>query len=290
MKARTESAKVLMLTNPERMRNVSTKLKKSLSKLPVGPSTVPHQVHDNALSGTPTPGSLPGSFAVLEGVEGMEFAPLDLEAVGSDLIGFKEDLTTFQIEELMYTELPDVQLAEPQKEFQVTPVIDNSSYSDFLSRLDPECLRCLDLFQEYCMFVSVASDSLKFYRSKFMSLARKSEPILYAVSAWGGFLHELRKRKGDFSRPWMYMHKAAKLMCNLIGDNLKPNYKEDFIVLCAFYLIFISIKVCTGDVRMWRVAPPVLAVDQVSWWVGQGVGDVQLLQWHQTAHFPFPVP
>lgn len=36
-----------------------------------------------------------------------------------------------------------------------------------------------------------------------------------------------------------------------IGDSLEPQNKEDFFVLFAFYLIFIGIEVCTGDVCHW---------------------------------------
>lgn len=239
-----------MLTNPARIRRTLSELGKIPSKMAATPMS--DQSSSMAISVTRS-SLLPTSLEFLESLEMIDFAAVDLEAVESDLMGFKQDLTTFQMElqEQKQTELLDEQLAELQKEFEISPTIDSTFYSVYMSNLGDEGLRYLEMYKEYCTFITISEDSLNYFRKTFMGLATRSEPILYAVTAWGGFYHELGKNKGDFSKPWLYMQKAAKLMCDLIGDNLKPNNKEDFFVLFAFYLIFIGIEVCTGDVRNW---------------------------------------
>lgn len=197
----------------------------------------------------------PMSLSFLEGVDMPgDSNATDLVAVSEEINGFKDDLTTFQLEleEQRGTELLEEQIAQLKEEFQISSDLCTNYYSIYSSNLDPEGLRYLDIYKErYCIFISIGLDSLNYFLKTFMALATTNESILYAVTAWGGFYHELGKPKGDFYRPLMYMQKAAKLMCNQIGENLRPKNKEDFFVLFAFYLIFIGIEVCTGDVRNW---------------------------------------
>lgn len=258
-KPESGSDKILMLTNPEHKQTVSKE--RAPSRYPEHKQLVSKEKAPSRLSVSTTPnevvpatmahGLLPASFAVLESVNVMDLASVDFEAVENDIWGFKEDLTAFQIEleEQKNTELLDEQLVELQKEFHITPVVKTTFLSAFSSKLDSQGLSYLDSFKEYWSFVSIAQESQ--LRKTYENLARESEPILYSITAMGGFYQELRKEKGDFSQPWLYMQKAAKLMCNLIGDTLKLTNKDDLYVLFAFYMIFICIEVCTGDVRNW---------------------------------------
>lgn len=177
---------------------------------------------------------------------------IDLVAVEDGLNVFKDDLYNFQLEleEQKNSELLEEQINQLNHELQISS--SPNYYSIFSSSLDADGLRYLDIYRErYCVFISVGLESLNYFLKTFMALATTHEPILYAVTAWGGFFHELGSPKSDFTRAWHYMQKAAKLMYNQIGERMKPSNKEDFFVLFAFYLIFIGIEVCTGDVRNW---------------------------------------
>lgn len=244
---KSESDAILMLTKPDHMRVVSVKMENVLT------TVSPNSGSDHITSSTPMSSLLSASIAVMEGAEVLDCPTSDLGDVERDLMDFKEDLKTFQmeLEEQKNLELLDEQLAELQKEFLIALATDNPFRSAYLSKLDADGLRYLEVFDEYCTFISLSTRSLNYLRITYGNLATKHEPILYAISAMGGFFQDLFKPKGNFSIPWLYMQRSAKLMCNLIGNNLKLNNKEDFIVLFAFYLIFISIEVCTGDVRNW---------------------------------------
>lgn len=196
--------------------------------------------------------NLPISLAVLASLTPISQAA-DLQAVEDELKIFKEDLTNFQLEldEQKCSELSEQQLAELHMEFQISPQV-STYYLIYSSNLDEEGLRYLDIYRErYSVFILIGLDLLNYFLKTFMALATRNEAILYAVTAWGGFYHELGKPKGNFSKPWLYMQKAAKLMCQHVGDHLRPTNSEDLFVLFAFYLIFIGIEVCTGDVRNW---------------------------------------
>lgn len=122
----------------------------------------------------------------------------------------------------------------------------------FTSNLDSEGTLFLEYYREkYCSFVSIAPMTLNYFLKTFFSLATRKKSILYALTAWGGFYLELKKPEPDYSKPWLYMQKAAKLMCDEIGSVLKPTNDDDFFTLFALYLIFIGIEVCTGDVDNW---------------------------------------
>lgn len=122
----------------------------------------------------------------------------------------------------------------------------------YLQKIDTAGVLYLEFYREkYCEFITIGTDSLNYFLKTFLSLAATNESILYALTAWGGFYLELSKPKSDFAKPWAYMQKAAKLMCAQIGDNLAPRNKDEFFELFAFYLIFIGIEVCTGDVCNW---------------------------------------
>lgn len=121
-----------------------------------------------------------------------------------------------------------------------------------VAELDAEGALFLQCYREkYCSFVSIAPEKLNYFLKTFFSLAMQKQSILYALTAWGGFFSELIKPERNFSKPWFYMQKAAKLICEEIGSNLEPSNKEEFFTLFAFYLIFIGIEVCTGDVKVW---------------------------------------
>lgn len=202
-----------MLTNPEHMQLVKVNANKTL------PEVSGTTISDKSVPVTDVQMLLPVSLPVSESANRFDFTSVDLEAVESDLWGFKEDLATFQmeLEEQKNMELLDEQIAELQREFEITPIIENTLHSAFLSRLDSEDLSFFYSFEEYWSFISVAKQPVNVALQTYVNLAMRSEPILYSIIAVGGIYLELRKTKSDFSKPWSYMQKAAKLMCNLIG-------------------------------------------------------------------------
>lgn len=232
--------------------NLAAALPNVAATLPNLAATHPNVVHPNmARPNVAASLILPVSLSLLDSV--VTPGAADLSAVEDELKIFKEDLTNFQLEldDHKNTELLDEQLVALRKEFLISPPV-SSYYSIYSSNLDAEGLRYLDIYRErYCVFISIGLDSLNYFLKTFMALATHNESILYAVTAWGGFYHELGQVKGDFSKPWLYMQKAAKLMCQQVGDHLRPTNSNDLFVLFAFYLIFIGIEVCTGDVRNW---------------------------------------
>lgn len=130
---------------------------------------------------------------------------------------------------------------------------DNILFGTVVPQLDDTGVEFLLHYSEaFCSFIPIGTDSLNYFLKTFMQLAQSRDSILYALCAWGGFWLQLREKSSiDYSQPWNYMQKAAKLICSEIGDNLVPLTSEDFFVLLAFYLIFIGIEVTTGDVCHW---------------------------------------
>lgn len=118
--------------------------------------------------------------------------------------------------------------------------------------LDADGIRYLRYYEEkYCEFISIGTAKLNHFLKTFLRTAARSEPVMFALTAWGGFWLHLRRSISDFSRPWEYMQKAAKAMCARMGEALQPGNKDELFELLSFYLIFIGIEVCTGDVRNW---------------------------------------
>lgn len=103
----------------------------------------------------------------------------------------------------------------------------------------------------YCSTICIGQSSLNYFVKTFLQLAHSRESILFALTAFGGFWYELSQPEKNLRLPWMYMQKAAKKICDEVGEGLRPSNKEDFFVLFSFYLIFIGIEVCTGDVCHW---------------------------------------
>lgn len=104
----------------------------------------------------------------------------------------------------------------------------------------------------YCLMICIGQASLNYFLKTFLQLAHSRESILYALTAFGGFWYELSQPRANLRPPWRYMQRAAKKICDEIGQQLTPQNKEDFFVLFTFYLIFIGIEVCTGDVCHWN--------------------------------------
>lgn len=171
--------------------------------------------------------------------------------VVQDLVDFKDSLALFQMELELKLD-GDVADAEPDELYIPTEFLADFGFPH-LQKLDAEGLMFLECYRElYSQFVSIGLESSNYFLETFLGLAANNEGITYALTAWGGFFLELRKRKSDFSRAWRYMQKAARHMCTQMGNDLVPRDKDDFFLLFAFYLIFIGIEVCTGDVRNWQ--------------------------------------
>lgn len=176
--------------------------------------------------------------------------------VVEELQGFKDDLASFQLEldgqkpeghdtfHYHQVKVEDLIFPPEQLEGEEPPCVDD---------LGEEGLRFFECYRTtYCNFVSIGLELLNYFNKTFIWLASFCPGVAYALTAWGGFYLELQKPRYDFSRPWIYMQKAAKAMCEEMGQDLKPDTKEKFLLLLGFYLIFIGIEVTTGDVRNWR--------------------------------------
>lgn len=171
--------------------------------------------------------------------------------VAEEILGFTNDLTVFQMEIEQQNDAEDI--ANDNMPLYIPTEFLSAFGFPFLSNLDLERLMFFECYREmYLPFVSIGVESLNYFLKTFLALALKSEVITYALAAWGGFYLELRKPRSDFTRPTTYMQKAAKSICVQLGSMLQPKNKDDFFVLFSFYLIFIGIEVCTGDVRNWN--------------------------------------
>lgn len=178
-------------------------------------------------------------------------------AVVDEIQGFKEDLVMFQME--LDEQRPDGQLPENLNDYsnlkelldQRTTSLDTELSS--IADLDTEGLVFFECYRTtYCNFVSIGLQLLNYFNKTFIWLGSRCAGVAYALTAWGGFYLELSKPKSDFTRPWSYMQRAAKSMYEEMGPDLKPQTKDQLLNIFGFYLIFIGIEVCTGDVRNWR--------------------------------------
>ena len=172
-----------------------------------------------------------------------------------ELQGFKDDLTLFQMElDEQRSEAPSTQaVCYSQKEPEILYKPSVASELANLSDLDAEAILFYETYKsQYCNLISVGLPWLNYFIKTFVGQAQQCTGVAYAIVAWGGFFLELQKPKCDFIRPWVYMQKAAKAMCEQLGPELKLTKKESLISLFSFYLVFVGIEVCTGDVHNWR--------------------------------------
>lgn len=178
-------------------------------------------------------------------------------AVVDEIQGFKEDLAMFQME--LDEQRPEGQLPESQFDYSYLQELLNQGMAkrdselSSLADLDTEGLVFFECYRTtYCNFVSIGLQLLNYFNKTFIWLGSRCAGVAYALTAWGGFYLELSKPKSDFTRPWSYMQRAAKSMYDEMGPDLKPKTKDQLLNIFGFYLIFIGIEVCTGDVRNWR--------------------------------------
>ncbi|KAF8001986.1 hypothetical protein HF325_002951 [Metschnikowia pulcherrima] len=194
-------------------------------------------------------------------IDFLDNAPDDMRAneVVQELEGFKEDLANFQLalEQLRSSTAGNGSVELYDEDGTEDVYIPTEFLAGFgfpyFSNLDKDGMIFLECYREqYSTFVLIGTETLNYFLKTFLSIAASNEGITYALTAWGGFFLELRKPRSDFTKPWEYMQKATRCMCSQMGDYLRPNDKSQFYELFAFYLIFIGIEVCTGDVRNWR--------------------------------------
>lgn len=178
-------------------------------------------------------------------------------AVVDEIQGFKEDLAMFQME--LDGQRPEGLRPENLLDYSnLQEVIGQRSASldtelSSIADLDTEGLVFFECYRTtYCNFVSIGLQLLNYFNKTFIWLGSRCAGVAYALTAWGGFYLELSKPKSDFTRPWSYMQRAAKSMYEEMGPDLKPQTKDQLLNIFGFYLIFIGIEVCTGDVRNWR--------------------------------------
>ena len=82
----------------------------------------------------------------------------------------------------------------------------------------------------------------------FIPLAVSSEPIQYALASWGGMFVDGKRNIHNYQ---VYMVKASKLL--LMNYEMSTALsKNDFFVVLGFFLIAMSIEICSGDVSRWK--------------------------------------
>lgn len=110
--------------------------------------------------------------------------------------------------------------------------------------------RYLEFFQlEVSRLITVGPRSSNYLLKTFLPLAAVNEPILYALVSWGGMFIDGKPNSNNYKR---YMLKACKLLLEK-HDMSKEFDKEEFFTILSFFLIAMSVEICSGDVSHWRL-------------------------------------
>ena len=96
--------------------------------------------------------------------------------------------------------------------------------------------------------ITVGPQSSNYLLKTFIPLAVNSEPIQYALASWGGMFIDGKPNIHNYQ---VYMVKASKLL--LMDYDMSTVFsKKDFFVILGFFLIAMSIEICSGDVSRWE--------------------------------------
>lgn len=122
-------------------------------------------------------------------------------------------------------------------------------YSGLNLSLDNQGLHFLEFFEmKVSKLITVGPQSSNYLLKTFIPLAVSSEPIQYALASWGGMFVDGKRNIHNYQ---VYMVKASKLLL-MNYDMSTALSKNDFFVVLGFFLIAMSIEICSGDVSRWK--------------------------------------
>lgn len=127
--------------------------------------------------------------------------------------------------------------------------ISRSLYSGINFSLDDQGIRFLEFFKnKVSALITVGPQSSNYLLKTLIPLASNSEPIQYALASWGGMFIDGKPNIHNYQ---VYMVKASKLI--LMKYNMSTEFsKNDFFVVLCFFLIAMSIEICSGDTLRWK--------------------------------------
>lgn len=128
-------------------------------------------------------------------------------------------------------------------------IIPQSLYLGMDFSLDSQGLHFLEFFKiKVSTFITVGPLSSNYLLKTFIPLAVSSKPIQYALASWGGMFIDGKPNIHNYQ---VYMVKASKLL--LMDYDMSTTFsKKDFFVILSFFLIAMSIEICSGDVSQWK--------------------------------------
>lgn len=128
-------------------------------------------------------------------------------------------------------------------------VLPRCFYSGLNFGLDNRGLHFLEFFEiEVSKLITVGPQSSNYLLKTFIPLAASSEPIQYALASWGGMFVDGKRNIRNYK---VYMVKASKLLL-MNYDMTTVLNKKDFFVVLSFFLIAMSIEICSGDIYRWK--------------------------------------
>ena len=128
-------------------------------------------------------------------------------------------------------------------------IVPQNLYSGINFSLDSQGLHFLEFFKiKVSTLITVGPQSSNYLLKTFIPLAVNSEPIQYALASWGGMFIDGKPNIHNYQ---VYMVKASKLL--LMDYDMSTVFsKKDFFVILGFFLIAMSIEICSGDVSRWE--------------------------------------
>lgn len=94
---------------------------------------------------------------------------------------------------------------------------------------------------------SIGHESSNYILKTFYQLSEEHEAVSYALAAWGGVFIE-----GGFTENVNHFLGEAILKMSQEYPNLNNIAKKDVYILLNYYLVYVGLQVCAGDVSQWH--------------------------------------
>lgn len=146
-------------------------------------------------------------------------------------------------------------LSEPEYDFldlsfleHCTPSPINSHIFQPFKHLNVQGLYFLDGFiANVAKKFSIGHESSNYILKTFYQLSEEHEAVSYALAAWGGIFIE-----GGFTENVNHFLGEAIFKMSQEYPNLNNISKKDVYILLNYYLVYIGLQVCAGDVSQWH--------------------------------------
>ncbi|RLV93120.1 hypothetical protein JA1_002699 [Spathaspora sp. JA1] len=149
------------------------------------------------------------------------------DLIDPDITQLPINLDEFLIENFSLVHQPSV----------ISPIILDNKQSNFLDAFINKVAKDL----------CIAPECSNYFLKTFYELSQFEESISYLIIAWGGLFIE-----GYTDDVKSYMNKSSSLIEKKYQGK-KDLSKSDIYVLLNYYLIYIGVYVCSGDVSNWYV-------------------------------------